>query len=140
MGLLSNIEQNESRWLKFLEAASAEDEIPSGWENNSYEADLKDSLSEPKLQQVAQHLKDLSVLRLLRPDRLQRKMNMLINLVLGEGFMNDHQIEMGDIVDSESSAKTPILLCSAPGFDPSFKVESLSKERSVRLIGVAIGS
>lgn len=47
---------------------------------------------------------------------------------------------MADIVDTESSAKTPILLCSAPGFDPSFKVESLSKERSVRLIGVAIGS
>jgi dynein heavy chain 1 len=67
-------------------------------------------------------------------------MNQLINLVLGEGFMNDHQIEMGDIVDTESSAKSPILLCSAPGFDPSFKVESLSKERSIRLIGVAIGS
>lgn len=32
-GLLSNVEANESRWMKFLEAASAEDEIPSGWEN-----------------------------------------------------------------------------------------------------------
>lgn len=139
-GLLSNIEENESRWMKFLEAASAEDEIPSGWENSSFETDLKESLKEDKLVQVATQLRDLCVLRVLRPDRLQRKMNVVINMVLGEGFMNDHQIEMADIVDSESSAKTPILLCSAPGFDPSFKVESLSKERSVRLIGVAIGS
>jgi dynein heavy chain 1 len=47
---------------------------------------------------------------------------------------------MGNIVDNESSSKTPILLCSAPGFDPSFKVEMLAKERSINLIGVAIGS
>jgi dynein heavy chain 1 len=49
-------------------------------------------------------------------------------------------MEMNEIVDNESSTRSPILLCSAPGFDPSFKVESLSKERSVRLMGVAIGS
>jgi hypothetical protein len=30
-----------------MEAASAEDEIPSGWENNAYETDLKDCLKEP---------------------------------------------------------------------------------------------
>jgi len=54
--------------------------------------------------------------------------------------MNDDQMEMNAIVDNESSARSPILLCSAPGFDPSFKVESLAKERSVRIMGVAIGS
>jgi len=40
---------------------------------------------------------------------------------------------MSHAVDNESSAKTPILLCSAPGFDPSFKVEMLAKDRNVRL-------
>jgi hypothetical protein len=89
LGLLNNIEMNEAKWMKFLTAATAEDEIPTGWENQQYEEELKDKLKEDKKQQVAQHLKDLSILRILRPDRLQRKVNQLINLVLGEGFMND---------------------------------------------------
>lgn len=44
------------------------------------------------------------------------------------------------MADKESSSKTPILLCSAPGFDPSFKVEQLAKEVGIRLTSVAIGS
>jgi dynein heavy chain 1 len=31
-------------------------------------------------------------------------------------------------------------MCSSPGFDPSFRVEGLSKETGTRLISVAIGS
>lgn len=30
---------------------------------------------------------------------------------------------MKSVVEKEASNKIPILLCSAPGFDPSFKVE-----------------
>lgn len=33
LGLLNNIEMNEAKWIKFLTAATAEDEIPTGWEN-----------------------------------------------------------------------------------------------------------
>jgi len=44
------------------------------------------------------------------------------------------------VVEKEATNKIPILLCSAPGFDPSFKVEQLSKELGVRLTSVAIGS
>ena len=43
-------------------------------------------------------------------------------------------------MNNESSAKSPILLCSAPGSDPSFKIEMLSRERGIKLISVAIGS
>jgi dynein heavy chain 1 len=45
-----------------------------------------------------------------------------------------------EIVENDSNAKSPILLCSAPGFDPSFKVESLAKEQNIKLISVALGS
>lgn len=31
-------------------------------------------------------------------------------------------------------------MCSAPGFDPSYKVDALAKEMGVRHISVAIGS
>ena len=47
---------------------------------------------------------------------------------------------MKEVVSVESNCKSPILLCSAPGFDPSYKVESLAKEMGVKLLVVAIGS
>jgi len=47
---------------------------------------------------------------------------------------------MKNVVEQDSNEKSPILMCSAPGFDPSFKVEQLSKECNVKLLSVALGS
>jgi dynein heavy chain 1 len=54
--------------------------------------------------------------------------------------MDETPIDMNFVVEKESSAKSPILLCSAPGFDASFKVENLAKEQNKKLASVAIGS
>lgn len=43
-------------------------------------------------------------------------------------------------MEKDTSSKSPILLCSAPGFDPSYKVDALAKEMGIRHISVAIGS
>lgn len=112
-----------------------EDNIPQGWENAAYENEVQ---SNPKLDKsILDILRDMTVLRILRPDRIQRKINQLIQKVLE---LNDDVLEISDVVDRESNSKIPILLCSAPGFDPSFKIESLSKQRSIKLQAVAIGS
>lgn len=50
-------------------------------------------------------------------------MKRLINFILGDGFLEGQTVDMKHVVEKESASKTPILLCSAPGFDPSFKVE-----------------
>jgi dynein heavy chain 1 len=47
---------------------------------------------------------------------------------------------MRNAIEKEVTAKTPVLLCSAPGFDPSFKVEQVAKEANAKLLSVAIGS
>lgn len=44
------------------------------------------------------------------------------------------------MVSKESNSKTPILLCSAPGFDASYKVDSLAKEINKKYTAVALGS
>ena len=51
-----------------------------------------------------------------------------VNYVLGDKFMDEIPVDMRGVVEKESTSRTPILLCSAPGFDPSFKVEQLAKE------------
>ena len=98
-----------------------EDNIPKGWENSHHEQQLNSSKLDKEILDI---LKDMTVLRILRPDRIQRKINQLIQKVLS---LNDDVLEINDVVDRESNSKIPILLCSAPGFDPSFKIESLSK-------------
>lgn len=52
LGLLNNIEMNEARWMKFLVAATAEDEIPTGWENQEYEEELKARFKDEKKWEV----------------------------------------------------------------------------------------
>jgi dynein heavy chain 1 len=37
--------------------------------------------------------------------------------------MDEMPIDMKWVVEKETTSRTPVLLCSAPGFDPSFKVE-----------------
>lgn len=54
--------------------------------------------------------------------------------------MDENPLDLRQAVEKETISKTPILLCSAPGFDPSFKVEQLAKEMGVKLTSVAIGS
>lgn len=73
------------------------------------------------------------ILRVLRPDRLQLKMIELINSVMGVNFFSEDQMELSTIVQNECHGRVPLLLCSAPGFDPSFKVEMLAKEKGTRL-------
>jgi dynein heavy chain 1 len=58
---------------------------------------------------------------------------------LGEECREDFTVDFKNVILSCKS-KEPILLSSAPGFDPSFKVEQLSKESNIKMHSVAIGS
>jgi len=78
-------------------------------------------------------------MKTLRPDKFNPIAYQLVQSVLGPECRDDYTIELKSAVHSCKS-KEPILLSSAPGFDPSFKIEQLSKETSNKLISVAIGS
>lgn len=64
----------------------------------------------------------------------------MIEFVIGKDAVSEDVINLNFVVEQETTSKTPILLCSAPGFDPSYKIEYLSKELNVKLVSVAIGS
>jgi len=63
------------------------------------------------------------ILKTLRADRFDVIAVRIVEKILGKKFMEDVPIDMKHVVEKESSAHSPILMCSAPGFDPSFKVE-----------------
>jgi dynein heavy chain 1 len=82
----------------------------------------------------------MKLLMLLRPDRFVLKANKLITFVMGEEFLASNVVDLGKVVLEESIPKSPLLLCSAPGYDPSQKVDKLVRDLGKRCTSVAIGS
>ena len=142
--LIDHIQRNEDTWLNFYSCENPEDEIPNGWENQMLEqVEEKVSWSDEPNEfsgKFAHQLQKLTILKVVRPDRFQVAAERFINSILGDKFMDEVPVDMKLVVEKECTSRTPILLCSAPGFDPSFKVEQLSKEMGIRLVAVAIGS
>ncbi|EAR94592.2 dynein heavy chain, cytoplasmic protein (macronuclear) [Tetrahymena thermophila SB210] len=132
--LLPDVNRNESSWVDFILSETPEDQVPSDWAPQQ-----NPSMSEFDLT-VNNLLRDLTVIKIFRPDRFLVVAKRLVSKVMGSKFLEDIQIDMKQVVEKDSNCKSPILMCSAPGFDPSYKVDALAKEMGVRHISVAIGS
>jgi dynein heavy chain 1 len=97
----------------------------------------------PKIKSEAspfgKQLINLILIKIFRPDKFNPIAYQLVKVVLGEECREDFTVDFKSVILACKS-KEPILLSSAPGFDPSFKVEQLSKESNIKLHSVAIGS
>ena len=69
---------------------------------------------------------DCILIRIFRPDRFAIVASSLLRFTLGDKAIDDQTLDIKKVITSVK-AKEPIMLSSAPGFDPSFKVESTSK-------------
>lgn len=65
----------------------------------------------------------MTIVKILRPDRFVNSAMNLIKLILSEETVNQVQIDLDQIVENEISAKSPLLLVSAPGYDASYLVD-----------------
>jgi dynein heavy chain 1 len=80
------------------------------------------------------------VLRILRPDRVVHASQSLTAMVLGESVVNQSQIDLDATVETGTTARSPLLLVSAPGYDASVMVDQLAKTKMKKCASVAIGS
>lgn len=64
----------------------------------------------------------------------------MVSYILGDELLNADITDIKEVVVKESTPKSPLLLCSAPGYDASQKVDKLAKEMNKRYESVAIGS
>jgi len=81
------------------------------------------------------------VTQAFRQDRLLAAAQQFVMAVFGSNFMQAgvQQLNLADIVDNEIKASTPILMCSAPGFDASGRVDDLAAELNKQITSIAIG-
>ena len=82
----------------------------------------------------------LLLIQAFRPDRVVAMCHILADDVLGSDFAATGDVDLAKVVEFEVTARTPILLCAAPGFDASGRVDDLAAHKSQTLVSIAIGS
>ena len=52
----------------------------------------------------------------------------------------EQELNLADVVENEIKSNTPILMCAAPGFETSGRVDDLATELNRQITSIAIGS
>lgn len=132
-GLKDDLENrtSEDKWIKFMDDQGMTHLMPEPWR-----VDEDCSVTN----EVARQLKKMIMLKILRPDRLLAVSRMFLQALLGENIININPVELMDFAGPAISPYNPIMLVSAPGYDASYKVELLAKQKGTKYVGVAIGS
>ncbi|CAG0913348.1 unnamed protein product [Notodromas monacha] len=115
---------------EWLQTSSPESHVPHIWD-----------VDKP-LTPIGVAIYSILLIQALRPDRLTAMSQRFVAAVMGEGFMQvaDKEPNLLQIVDHEVQCRTPLLLCSVPGFDASGRIDDLAAETSKALSSIAIGS
>ena len=104
--------------------------VPVLWENDK------------PLSPITVSMMKLLLVQAMRPDRVIAAGHQMVDAVLGEMFMpaGERELDLAKIVDNEVKSASPVLLCSAPGFDASGRVDDLATELNRQMTSIAIGS
>jgi dynein heavy chain 1 len=106
------MDSEEARWLAFLDHPNGEKAVPEPWKANVAE-------QSPEVE----YLLKMIIIRALRPDRVMAATRQLVDLTLGDQLMSSGAYDLGQVVESDSKARNPLLLVSAPGYDASIMVD-----------------
>jgi dynein heavy chain 1 len=130
-GLSDHLQQEKDSWIAMVEHQYAETVVPEPWMR-------ADDCS--MTNNVARILKKMIIIKVLRPDRLLVAVNQLLAAVHSEEIVSVSPVDLAEFAEPKISSKNPIMLVSSPGFDASYKVELLAKQRNKKLSAIAMGS
>ncbi|PWA00630.1 hypothetical protein BB558_003315 [Smittium angustum] len=141
-------------WINCLSVANPECHIPK-------EAVC---INNKPLGTVATYLRELILIKALRPDRIIHAISRFISVLFDTrlsnyGLFSDFEqskvdgiatnleecglgvnFDLQKVVLNESVPSIPIAFCSVPGYDASFQVEALASKLNEQLLSVAMGS
>ncbi|XP_065684969.1 cytoplasmic dynein 1 heavy chain 1 isoform X1 [Hydra vulgaris] len=128
--ILKYLSENEKEFNDFVCSQNPYDKVPKCWVE-----------SEP-LTPSGEVMYKMLVLQALRPDNLHVAMRGFVLSVLGNNFLHtsEQEIDLIHIVENEIKASTPMILCSAPGYDVSSRVDDLVALTNKQITSIAIGS
>ena len=59
--------------------------------------------------------------------------------VMGENLVRGVEFDLASVVEKESTSRTPLLLCSLPGYDASGKVLAIAKNKKIQSLSMGSG-
>lgn len=80
------------------------------------------------------------IIKCFRPDRLLQSTSLFVRIVFETDLSIKSSFDLGTMVQDEIPAATPVALISVPGYDASYRVESLIQNTGARSTSVAMGS
>lgn len=111
-------------WDRFLYEETGESYVPQ--------------IGDASTERRDQELQSLLLVKLFRLDRFVPSAERFVTAVFGPGLL-DVAEDLKQIVEQVNSSR-PIALCSSPGFDASYKVDSLVERSSATCTNIAMGS
>ncbi|KAK5078141.1 dynein heavy chain [Lithohypha guttulata] len=111
-------------WKQFMTNERAENYVPKLWNSD--------------LDSIDQYLSRLLLIKVARPDRFLPAAEQVVAAVFGAEIFQGTD-NLGTIVEQVASG-TPIALMSNPGFDASYKVDTLVERSNAGCANVAMGS
>ena len=122
--LHSSLKTNSRDWLAFANGTASA--LPSDWLTTN--------------DQAAQYILKAAVAAIIKPTATFDFLNSLIASTLGEEFTKRGYADLKELIERDSDAGAPIFLACAPGFDPSYKIDTVSKTLGKKYEAIAIGS
>ena len=105
-----DIEASPKRWRKIIESEFPERErLPQDWKSKS-------------------QLRQLCILRALRPDRVSHALCLFIEEKLGSRYVESLSVELAQVVE-EMGPSTPLCFILSPGVNPLLEVEILARSK-----------
>src|SRR4051794_26881566 len=89
---------------------------------------------------VVEAIRSLLIIKCLRPDRLLQSTALFVQTVFETDLSVESNFDLGTMVSDEIPPATPVALVSVPGYDASYRVESLIQNTGARSTSVAMGS
>ena len=71
--------------MQFLASSNIEEDFPKGWENEIFENE--EIATNPKKKESSKIIRDLSIVRILRPDKFLISNKQLLSKVLGNNHL-----------------------------------------------------
>ncbi|GAM24388.1 hypothetical protein SAMD00019534_075630 [Acytostelium subglobosum LB1] len=131
--LIDHIQQNGQDWKQFFETTNNVATIPDSW------IQVQMSLN-PKNTEITSNFRKILLMKAFHADKTLQFTHQFVSSVFGEHFLQVHQYDMATIVEKESKAVAPLMLCSVPGYDASSIVDDLAVELRKPYKALAIGS
>ena len=126
---MDGTEEGKEKWKEAYESETPELCLPCDWIHSSTSKERASLLI-------------LMVIRILRPDRVTSALENYVSATLGTDFKwrDLAQIDLKQIIDTDSLSTVPIMLCSEMGQDASTRVDHLATMKGKMLLQVAMGS